>query len=168
MSVYSRITLIFAVFVFILPAPLFSQGFIASRIHSNSIVFLKDSTAVKTPKGALYRSLTFPGWGQWYNRKKLKSAIIFSAEVSCITGYIIQNSRLSNSKTSNDREYYRTDRNKFVWWFSGVVLYSGLDSYIDAYLRDFKKDMATDFGQFQISPFLTIQIDISLITSYIK
>ena len=27
------------------------------------------------------RSLAVPGWGQWYNEKKLKAAVVFAAEL---------------------------------------------------------------------------------------
>lgn len=101
-----------------------------------------DSTvSVKSPRGAMIRSIIFPGWGQWYNGKKLKSLIIFSAEAGCVAGYIIQNNRFNSSTTDIEREFYRDDRNKFIWWISGVILYSMLDSFVDAYLYGFNADM---------------------------
>ncbi|MFC1553900.1 DUF5683 domain-containing protein [candidate division KSB1 bacterium] len=96
---------------------------------------------IKSPKGAMYRSLAFPGWGQWYNEKKLKSLLVFSAETGFITGIITQHYRLSKADTPADRTFYRDDRNKFVWWLGGAILYSMLDAFVDAYLDDFHGEM---------------------------
>jgi len=130
------------------------------------VPFSIDSTRIKTPKGAMYRSLAIPGWGQWYNGNKYKSAVIFTAETGCAAGYFIQNHRLSNSKIPQEREYYRGDRNKYAWWFIGIILYSVLDAYVDAYLHDFDRDMfVKNDNQFTI-PIITVKMDISSMKLY--
>jgi len=115
-----------------------------------------------TPRGALLRSLVFPGWGQWYNGKKIKSAVIFSAEAGCIAGFCIQYSRMQKSSSDAEREFYRDDRNKFVWWFAGIVIYSMLDSYIDAYLKNFKKDMDINVVHRESGTRVTLNVQFTL------
>ncbi len=122
----------------------------------------EDSTIEKrSPKGAMVRSMIFPGWGQLYNGKKLKSLLVFSAEAGCIAGYIYERDRLNNSSEEWEKEFYRDERNKYAWWLAGVMIYSMLDSFIDAYLDNFENNMdinitQTDFNnitvQFTFSP----------------
>lgn len=95
----------------------------------------------KSPKAAMYRSLVFPGWGQWYNEKKFKSVLVFAAETSVIAGICVQHHRFSNSISEQERNFYKDDRNKFVWWLGGVIIFSMLDAYVDAYLQNFDLDM---------------------------
>ncbi|MCH8284912.1 hypothetical protein IIB79_00105, partial [candidate division KSB1 bacterium] len=97
--------------------------------------------AGKSPRNAMIRSLFVPGWGQLYNGKKIKSLIIFGVETSVISAIFVQNNRLSDSKTSENRSFYRDERNKFIWWFGGVIIYSVLDAYVDASLQGFSVDM---------------------------
>ena len=102
----------------------------------------QDTLRIKrSPRAAMYRSIIFPGWGQWYNKKRFKSALIFTAETSVIAGIIIQNHRLSTSITEQQRIFFKDDRNKFIWWLGGVIIFSMLDAYVDAYLQNFDLDM---------------------------
>jgi len=102
----------------------------------------QDTLRIKrSPKAAMYRSLVFPGWGQWYNEKKFKSVLVFAAETSVIAGIFIQHHRFTNSVTEHKRNFYKDDRNKFVWWLGGVIIFSMLDAYVDAYLQNFDLDM---------------------------
>jgi len=102
----------------------------------------QDTTAAAlSPRGAMFRSLVFPGWGQWYNEKKLKSLLVFSAEAACVVAYRNEDSRMKNSTSESEREYYRDERNKYAWWLGGVIIYSMLDAYVDAYLDKFNVRM---------------------------
>lgn len=38
-----------------------------------------DSTALRTPRGALWRAAAVPGWGQLYNRQYLKIPVVYAA-----------------------------------------------------------------------------------------
>lgn len=121
----------------------FSEN-IAEHLIDHNLIKEQDRDSimiVKAPKSAMVRSLVFPGWGQWYNGKKLKSAIIFSAEVGVFTGILVQNRRLSGSSDPAQRAFYRDDRNKLIWWLGGVIIYSMLDAYVDAYLLNFNVEM---------------------------
>lgn len=138
----------------------------AQKINSlltNSIIEhyqLEDSlNAGKSPRNAMIRSLIVPGWGQLYNGKKIKSLIIFGAETSVFSAILIQNNRLSDSKTSENRSFHRDERNKFIWWFGGVIIYSILDAYVDAYLQGFSVDM--DINK-EIGSTATVRLNISV------
>jgi len=51
-------------------------------------VINKDDTvkvSVKSPTGAMIRSLLFPGWGQLYNKKYFKAILVFGAEIGLAT-----------------------------------------------------------------------------------
>ncbi len=39
----------------------------------------------KSPIGALWRSVAFPGWGQLYNKKYFKAGLAFGTEVTFLT-----------------------------------------------------------------------------------
>lgn len=138
----------------------------AQKINShltNSIIerYQKEDSlkAGKSPRNAMIRSLFVPGWGQLYNGKKIKSLIIFGVETSVISAIFVQNNRLSDSKTSENRSFYRDERNKFIWWFGGVIIYSVLDAYVDAYLQGFSVDM--DINK-EIGSAATVRLNISV------
>lgn len=110
-----------------------------------------DSSKIKSPTGALIRSLVFPGLGQWYNGKKLKAVAVFLGETGLLANAIYLNQKLVKSKTEYEREYYINNRNLSVWWLIGVMLYSAADAYVDAHLSDF--DESPDLSTFKIEPF---------------
>ena len=67
---------------------------------SAAITISQADTALerKSPMGALLRSVAFPGWGQFYNRKYLKSAVVFGAETTFITLAVIEWGRMNKHK----------------------------------------------------------------------
>lgn len=125
----------------------------------------------KSPTGALLRSLAFPGWGQWYNEKKLKAIIAFSAETFLIGLALHLNHQANRDRRPEDftdpgreitkgnfrnlvereRNFYLDRRNLTYWWLAGVKLLSMLDAYVDAYLHDFDAgpDLALRVGLLQ-------------------
>ncbi len=94
-----------------------------------------------SPRRAMMRSIVFPGWGQWYNRKKFKSIVIFSGEIGLATGVIVQHVRFKDSTVPGERAFFLDDRNKMMWWLGGFIIYSALDAFVDSYLNDFDVDM---------------------------
>lgn len=106
-----------------------------------------------SPRGALIRSMVFPGWGQWYNKKLAKGSLFFTFE-----GYLIY--RIILSKVRYD-EYHQKEMDfmdsvpivsayygarkieyeellkKSSWWLVGTILVSMGDAYVDAHLLDF-------------------------------
>jgi hypothetical protein len=91
----------------------------------------------KSPKGAFFRSLAIPGWGQWYNEQKIKSVLAFSTEVFLIGLSIHYNKRAGESTDAESRAFYKDKRNQTYWFMLGLALLSGVDAYIDAHLYDF-------------------------------
>jgi hypothetical protein len=86
-----------------------------------------DSTKiVNIPRRAMLRSLVLPGWGQFYNKKKVKGGVIVAAEVGSVVAYFVKRDRLRSLGSS--------DRNVYFFSTIGVVLYSMADAYVDAYL----------------------------------
>lgn len=101
----------------------------------------------KSPRGAVIRSLIFPGWGQWYNEKKLKALLAFGAECGAAGSAIYWNQKVV-SGPEYYREYYINRRNESVWWLVGIILVSMADAYVDAHLYDFDEspDLSMNIG----------------------
>ncbi|MCX7836252.1 MAG: DUF5683 domain-containing protein [bacterium] len=105
-----------------------------------------------SPTWVAARSFIFPGWGQWYNHKKWKAAIVATTAITLGSSIYIQETRRMDaerklhSALSNNEKYYYTrmekfyenDRNKLIWWSVGFWLLSGLDAYVDAHLANFE------------------------------
>lgn len=116
-------------------------------------VINKDDTvkvSVKSPTGAMIRSLLFPGWGQLYNKKYFKAILIFSAEIGLATNSIHLNQKYKASKTDLEREFYINNRNLSNWWLVGMILFSMADAFVDAHLSDF--DESQDLSFLRIYP----------------
>lgn len=93
--------------------------------------------SVKSPQGAMLRSLIFPGWGQWYNGHRLKAVVVFGAEVGLLANSIYLNQKCQASQTTLEREFYINNRNLSNWWLLGVILFSMADAFVDAHLYRF-------------------------------
>ena len=92
-----------------------------------------DSVMVKSPMGAMVRSMVLPGWGQWYNERPIKGAVIFSTELF-LGGAMVYEQR---------RNLDHQQRNTYFLWFLGVFLYNIADAYVDAHLYGFEEDAET-------------------------
>jgi len=113
----------------------------------------------KSPMGALLRSVAVPGWGQFYNRKYLKSVVVFGAEATFLTMAAVDWSRMNQHKKNfqnpdyPDRywefdqfEFYEDRRNMFLWITAGIVFLSMFDAYVDAHLYNFEKEQVRDLS----------------------
>lgn len=115
----------------------------------------------KSPMGALLRSVVFPGWGQFYNRKYLKGLVVFGAETTFITLAAIEWNRMNTHKKNFqnpdypdlDRywefeqfEFYEDRRNLFLWITAGIVFLSMFDAYVDAHLYNFDREKVRDLS----------------------
>lgn len=100
------------------------------------------------PKSAMIRSIVFPGWGQWYNGKKWKAALVFATEVGIIAGAVYWNNRSKNASDELNRVLYKDYRNQSYWYLGAAILVSMGDAYIDAHLAGFdvSPDLATEDG----------------------
>lgn len=106
--------------------------------------------SVKSPTGAMIRSLIFPGWGQLYNRKYFKAILAFGAEIGLAANSIYLNQKYKASETELEREFYINNRNLSNWYLVGVILLSMADAFVDAHLSDF--DESPDLSLIKIIP----------------
>jgi hypothetical protein len=90
----------------------------------------------KNPTGALLRSLIFPGWGQFYNRKYSKAFLFFGGEAGLIATAVHLNQQ-AVSTHGNLQASYRGNRNTSNWFLLATIVFSMLDAYVDASLADF-------------------------------
>jgi len=113
----------------------------------------------KSPTGALFRSVAFPGWGQFYNDKYFKSLIVFGTETTFITLAVIEWGRRNEHKRNFEHlppdhpdkawefeqfRFYEDRRNLFLWITTGIVFLSMFDAYVDAQLYNFDKEKVPD------------------------
>ena len=119
----------------------------------------------KSPTTAVLLSAVLPGAGQFYNESYWKIPLIGGLIGYFGYEYFRQNNlykdyrdRYAESQTpqapSGDlslktlREFYRDQRDDFVWYFTIVYVLNLVDAYIDAHLFDFdvKDEKLTRFG----------------------
>jgi len=100
----------------------------------------------KSPKGAMVRSLVFPGLGQFYNEQYIKAAIVLAGQGTLIGFSFYYNNRAREIPL--EEEFYKDRRNLMYWWIGAATLLSMLDAYIDAHLYDFDTgpDLAIRIG----------------------
>lgn len=115
---------------------------LSAQVKNDSIAV--SSLGIKSPTGAVIRSTLVPGWGQMYNGKWLKALIVVGTEAGLAGNAMLMNSRMLNSNTPDEREFYQYHRGTFVWWFVGIYLLNILDAYVDAQLFEF--DVSPDLG----------------------
>ena len=113
-----------------------------------------DSTMLKrkNPTGALFRSVFVPGWGQFYNKKYIKAALIAGIEIYLINEVythwhkadlhekhftnafhdpVYQAEEFTRYKKELDR------RGNANWFLAATIFFSMFDAYVDAHLSDF-------------------------------
>ena len=113
----------------------------------------------KSPTGALLRSVAFPGWGQFYNRKYFKSVVVFGAETTFITLAAIEWGRMNKHKKNIENpdhpdrywefeqfEFYEDQRNLYLWITAGIGFLSMFDAYVDAHLYNFDREEVRDLS----------------------
>lgn len=101
-----------------------------------------------SPKGALIRSVIYPGWGQLANGKPYKACVILGVE-TYLAGVALScdrrardAGRLARAAVTQEqaagfeerRSRYKDRRNAYFWWLGAAILYSMLDAYVDASL----------------------------------
>ncbi len=122
----------------------------------------QDSVAVRktNPTGALFRSVFVPGWGQFYNRKYIKSAVIAGIEI-----YLINEAYHYRHKANIHKDHFTSavidtayrdaefalyekaldKRGNASWFLAATIFFSMFDAYVDAHLSDFDQtDKAFD------------------------
>ena len=131
-------------------------------LKSTAYCQFPDSTTIKkkNPTGALFRSVFVPGWGQFYNRKYVKAALIAGIEVYLINEVYTHWHKvtLHEKHFTNAFDYpvYQAEefaryekeldrRGNASWFLAATIFLSMFDAYVDAQLSDFEqKDKAFD------------------------
>ena len=118
------------------------------EIPSNSFLMISSELVMikKYPITAAFRSMIFPGWGQFYNDKPRKGSIILGSELlmaaSTISSYILYKQSQDAYDRSTQRDvasdnYSEMEKYAQINWVSlgvmgGIWLVAIVDSYIDA------------------------------------
>ena len=118
----------------ILGQPDFLQN--ADRI--DPLVLVPSPPTLPSPNGALLRSTTFPGWGQYYNRKPVKGVILLLLEAGLLTGLLLEREAPPSSGLT-------AAGGRLLSGLIGVHIYGMMDAYVDAHLADF--DTPDVFGR---------------------
>ena len=98
---------------------------------------------VRSPTKAMVRSLTLPGWGQFYNGKKFKGTLVVAAEVGSAVAFFVRRDQLNKEDPVPGQP---AKRNFYLLSTIGVVFYSVVDAFVDAHLDGF------DWGQLTYQP----------------
>lgn len=116
-----------------------------------------DTSFWQRPTGALFKSIIFPGWGQYSNGKYQKAAIFFTIEsffiVKSVEYFKKTRDRFDQfHKTENRDDFFayddaRSTRNKYYWYLAGTVFISMWDAFADAHIKPFEetKDKGDEF-----------------------
>ena len=106
-----------------------------------------------SPTITMFKSVAFPGWGQYANRKYIKAGLVFAVESYVIYRAVELGIKASdwrtkwkNAPAELKSEYFRKyadfrdRRNTFLWYTALTVFLSMFDAYVDAHLAQFPKD----------------------------
>lgn len=120
----------------------------------------------RSPTTALILSAILPGAGQIYTGGWYKAPFIVAGIAGCFVGAFIQNARyqvdidsvnnqlargdkFNADRYTNQREFYRDDRDKWYIYAALVYLVNLLDAYISAHLFDFDVSEPTNTSYLQ-------------------
>ena len=115
----------------------------------------------RSPTGALLRSMVFPGWGQLYNRKYIKSLAVIAGEGYCIVQairywdlseqaydrFVQEEDAGLRSLYYYDYDFYQDRRNLFLWLSGLAIFISMIDAFVDAHLANFDIDITPPFEE---------------------
>lgn len=152
---------------FVLSLLILCSNAFSQAISSDS---LKDVSTqnhrIKSPSGAALRSLVIPGWGQYYNGKKIKAALAFAGEAGLLGMALHWNNKAADAKLANDddnRLLFEDWRNGCYWGLAALIVYSMLDAYVDAQLSDFDESPVLDTMLFAPrTPVFALRVQIRL------
>ncbi len=124
---------------------------IATFLLISTVFAMPDTVEAKRKdsKKAFIYSL-FPGMGQAYNGKWIKSALVIGLEASA---YVSWQENLKKYRDYNNNDYplnrhrYLEKRNKFAWWMGIIYIYAMIDAIVDAHLHSFDDLMESPLGQ---------------------
>ena len=121
---------------------------------------------VQNPTTALFKSMVLPGWGQYGNRKYLKTALCVGLEIWLVSSALRFGSEASDfyksyeaATTVADRNSIyslymnrKDSRNKYTWFVFIVSFLSMFDAYVDAHLSGFPDKQRLGNVDFEVGP----------------
>jgi len=121
----------------------------------------------RRPVAIMFRSTVVPGWGQFANGKRLKSAVVFGTE-SYLIYRAIRAARRETDALDAARENpsqeaawlanadaWNGEKRDYVWWTMFTVILSMGDAYVDAHLRGFDTEFEPSTGEARVQWSLT-------------
>ena len=100
-----------------------------------------------SPFGVMMRSAVVPGWGQLYNHKPIKAAVVVGGEGTLIYKAWTEFQKEQDAADAGDIEgkdrHYNLKVN-YIWWAIAVHLLQMADAYVDAHLATFDADFGQD------------------------
>jgi hypothetical protein len=98
------------------------------------------ATGFRAPFWVMMRSVAVPGWGQLYNGKWWKAALLGGAEIGFGYG-IWKEDQLAKEAAERgddaDADAHWANKRSYLWWGAFSLLLSAGDAYVDAHLRGF-------------------------------
>lgn len=89
-----------------------------------------------SPRGAAFRSMALPGWGQFCNRRPVKGGILAAAYAASLSGIVVRQRQLDREARRPGFDPSRPRRNLFIFTTLGLIFYSAVDAYVDAHLSE--------------------------------
>ncbi|MEN9307829.1 MAG: hypothetical protein RL173_1761 [Fibrobacterota bacterium] len=101
---------------------------------------------------AIWRSLVLPGWGQVYNRRYSKAALLYMGIGGSLASFFSRQEMVyfwkaearraileqrSITTASQQTEFFRKRRNQYIWGLGVVYVYQIMDAAVDARLSRF-------------------------------
>jgi len=130
----------------------------------------------KSPLTAALLSAALPGLGQFYNESYWKIPVVFGVSGSLVYGIIVNqqdfadygdkyDATITDTNPGGDlrlkqlREFYRDQRDTYIWWLGIFYILQVADAVVDAHLYDFDVgDAATASIRFQPLGGITLSI----------
>jgi len=161
-----------------------SNKYLLHEKFSSDSVIKKDTAGIKdigkfkmtkSPLKAVLFSAVLPGAGQFYNKSYWKIPIIwgiggyFAFEVvRNNTYYLDYRDRYVDSQTPSNpsgdsrlktlREFYRDQRDQFIFYFGVLYLINLVDAYVDAHLFDFDVSDRIKLGMIEKGKLVNLKI----------
>jgi len=116
---------------------------------------------LRSPTGALLRSLAIPGWGQLYNKKYFKAIIVAGGQGVLLGSAIAEWKRASDAKNDTslssfqrleDYRLHTNNRNMLLWLYAAATVVSILDAYVDAHLSQDTGEGVPQLGNIFLEP----------------
>lgn len=95
----------------------------------------------------MLRSTAVPGWGQIYNHKLIKAAVVMGGEGILISKAVSEFRKEQDAAERGDEDGKNTHYNlkvNYIWWAVAVHLLQMADAFVDAHLARFDADFGPE------------------------